>query len=214
MRLKKHFILILAFAGASCVSTKVASIKDPSYRTASFGRFLVVGNYEKMESANKVETVFAADLRSAGVYAIENFKLLPPLRSYSDSEKRAAFIAEGLDGYLIVSPAGVNTSTLHFPTTSTTYVNASSDGYGGAYGTATTTTSPSYSEDIVNSVDIKAELFDISNGKLVWRGETNTDINHFFDQGAFKAGFNDIVHSASSNLVDELERNALIRRQK
>ena len=195
---------------ASCVSTNVASFKDPSYRNASFRRFLVIANYQKIEIVQKVESMVVERLKKQRVYAIANSSLLPPIREYSDDEKRKAFIAENLDCYIIVSPSGVNNATLYVPSISSTSANVSAS-RNRASGSSTTVTSMGGPRDVVSSVDTQAELYDFQNGNIVWKGEANTEV-HYNAYGQTFARIDDVLSSFCSNIVDELEKNSLLKR--
>ena len=193
----------------SCVSTNIASFKDPSYRNASFGRFLVIANFKKMETVQKVEDAVVGRFKEWGVYAIANSSLLPPIREYSDDEKRNAFIDEHLDCYIIISPAGVNNATLYVPSISSTNANVSAS-RNKASGSSTTVTSTGGERDVVSSVDTKAELYDFQNGHIVWKAEANTDIK-YNAYGQTFAQVNDVIFSFCSNMVDELNKKSLLK---
>ena len=59
------FTTLLAIYG--CVSTNIASFKDPNYDSQRFGRYLVIGNYEKFEIVQKVENKVVSEMTSNGV---------------------------------------------------------------------------------------------------------------------------------------------------
>jgi hypothetical protein len=198
-----HFVII--FAGVlltSCVSTKIASIKDPSYRNASFKRFLVIANYEKMVDVQKIESMLVKRLNFKGVYAIANSSLLPPIREYTEDEKKNAFITENLDCYLIISQIGENKSTVYIPPTSTTETEVKTSRHKVSE-TTTTVTTPGGEREIVSTIDTKAELYDIQNGNLVWRGEATTSCQ--------PGVIGDIFDSFCSNIVEELQKNYLLK---
>ena len=81
------FLFITSLTIYGCVSTNIASFKDPDYDSQKFGRYLVIGNYEKFEIVQKVEGKVVSELTANGVYAVENSKILPPIREYTDDER-------------------------------------------------------------------------------------------------------------------------------
>jgi len=205
-------LLIISFTSflfISCVSTNIASFKDPSYRNVSFGRFLVIANYKKIETVQKVEGMVVDHLKARGVYSVANSSLLPPIREYSDDEKRNAFIAENLDCYIIISPAGLNNATIYVPSISSTSASVSAS-RNKASGSSTTVTSAGGERDVVSSVDTQAELYDIQNGNIVWKGEASTEIK-YNAYGQTFAGIDDVLRSFCSNIVYELEKNFLLK---
>jgi hypothetical protein len=205
-------VLVLVITLSSCVSTKVSSLKDPDYRNKRFSRVLVIGNFDKIEMTKKMESELVSDLGERGIYAVANSDLLPPLREYTDDEKRNVFISEKLDCYLVLSQAGVNNVIFHVPSTMRTTASVDQSHIGkhktiDARATATSTSG--YSTEVVESIDFKGDLFDITNGKLAWTCEANAALNRTSD-GTSYAGTDDIVSSVSSNIVDELDRSLIL----
>jgi len=201
--------LSLALVLAACVSTNIASFKDPKFRDASFGRILVIANYERFETVQKVESMVVEELQIQGAYAIPNHKLLPPLRTYTDDEKRDAFIGEKLDAYIIVSPVGVNNADLYLPSISSTRAKVSA--YGDRIsGSSTTVTTSGGKRNVVSSVDTQAELYEFQTGNIVWKGEANTEI-HYNAYGQTFAGVDNVLRSFCFNIVDELQKNSLLK---
>jgi hypothetical protein len=204
------FLSITSLTIYGCVSTNIASFKDPDYDSQSFGRYLVIGNYEKFEMVKMVEGKVVAELTSNGVYAVANSKILPPIREYTDDERRNAFIKYKLDAYLIVSPAGVNNATLYVPSISTTNESASASG-NRAHSSSSTVTTPGGEREVLSSVDTKAELYDFQNNHIVWKGQANTNIQYNAYGQTFATADN-ILDSFCSHIVDELAKNDLLKK--
>jgi hypothetical protein len=201
--------LLLVLAG--CVTTKVASLVDPDYKNASFRRVLVIANFANIDAMKKFETFAAHRLKDKGLYAIENHLLLPPLREYTDEEKRRAFVGERLDCYLIISPKGVNTGTIYVPTISSTQVDVNAQ-KNRARGSSTTVTSQGGGRDVVSSVDTQGELFDFQNGRIAWRGDANSQIPYY---GARPMGEpDDVFKSACHEIVDQMIQDGVLAKSK
>ena len=143
-------------------------------------------------------------------YAVANSKILPPIREYTDDERRNAFIKYKLDAYLIVSPAGVNNATLYVPSISTTHERASVSG-NTARASSSTVTTPGGERDVVSSVDTKAELYDFQNNHIVWKGQANTDIK-YNAYGQTFATLDNVLDSFCSHIVDEMAKNDLLKK--
>ncbi len=133
--------------------------------------------------------------------------MLPPIRSYTDSEKIAIFHQNRFDSYLLLSSGGVNRRDFHVPVYSNTNVAVSGDN-SGIYGSGATETSGGYTVRQLSSVDTKAEVFDFNSGSLVCKCEAHTDVG-YTPSGITFATDNSIVSSACSELVAEMCRNNL-----
>jgi len=204
------FLFITSLTIYGCVSTNIASFKDPDYDSQKFGRYLVIGNYEKFEIVQKVEGKVVSELTANGVYAVENSKILPPIREYTDDERWNAFIKYNLDAYLIVSQAGVNNATLYVPSISTTNASASSS-RNRAHASSSTVTTPGGEREVLSSVDTKAELYDFQNNHIVWKGQANTHIQ-YNAYGQTFATMDNVLDSFCSHIVDEMAKNELLKR--
>jgi hypothetical protein len=144
------------------------------------------------------------------VYAVENSKILPPIREYTDDERWNAFIKYNLDAYLIVSQAGVNNATLYVPSISTTNASASSS-RNRAHASSSTVTTPGGEREVLSSVDTKAELYDFQNNHIVWKGQANTHIQ-YNAYGQTFATMDNVLDSFCSHIVDEMAKNELLKR--
>lgn len=198
-------LLVLAVSTAGCVSTKVFSIKDPSYAGKHFHRVLIFGDFSKLEYQQAFEDQMADDLISAKVPARASYQIMPPLREYSDSEKVAIYKQHRFDCYIVISPQEADTRTYHVPT----YTTATASVYGSgnsASGNGNSVTTGGYSEQQISGYNFKLELFDFQNGHLVCRCEATTNVK-YNAYGQTWASMGDVESSACSNLVDELLRN-------
>ena len=205
LRIRFTLSLLLLLSLASCVSTRVSSLKDPTYAGHRFGRILVFGDFSKISAQKEFEDAIVSDLKDKGVYAMQSYQLLPPLRTYTDSERVSIFHQNQFDSYVIVSLTGTNTRDYHVPTYTTGSVAVSGNG-SNAYGSGSSETTGGYDVQQVSSYDLKAELFDFNGGKLVCRCEATTKLTA---GGQTWATEGNIVSSASSNLVDEMAKNDL-----
>jgi len=200
--------LTFLFFSSGCVSSRITSFTDPNYRGVSFSRILVIANFKQAEIIKKIESLVAYEFRKRGIYAIENSSLLPPLREYSRDEKRAVFVKEGLDSYVIVYPAGMSNAMIDVPTVSTTRVGVTTS-RDAVRGKATTITSGGGQREIINSVDTHAQLFDLSNGNIVWKGEATTEIS-YNAYGQTFADVDAVLSSACSEIVDQIIKDHIM----
>jgi len=200
---------IISVCFVNCVSSKIVSFRDPTV-DVSFGRILVIANYDNFEAVQKIETLMVKEFKNRGVYAIANSSLLPPIRQYSNEEKLNVLIKEELDGYIIISPSGVNNATIYVPTISKT--DAKAKVYDNrVYGSSQTQTYEGGARNVVSSIDTKAELYDLDNGQIVWKGETNTSIKYNAYGQSF-ASVDKVLSSFCVKIVDDLLKNSLLYR--
>ncbi len=73
------------------VSSKIVSFKDPAYRDAAFSRILVRADYDKLDEMKKVESELVFLLNKEGMYAVANSTILPPIRNYTEEEKKECY---------------------------------------------------------------------------------------------------------------------------
>jgi hypothetical protein len=192
---------------SSCVSTKVFSLKDPSFTGRHFQRVLIFGDFSKIEYQRAFEDQTANDLLSYHISARSSYQLLPPLRVYSDSEKVAIYKQNGFDCYIIISPQEADTRVYHIPTYTTGNVAVYGNG-SNAYGSGSSETTGGYTEKQISGYNFKLELFDFATGRLVCRCEATTSLQ-YNAYGRTWATMGNVENSACSNLVDELRRNDL-----
>jgi hypothetical protein len=212
----KNFLLaisLVALSGLSgCVSTKVFSLKDPSYAGHHFKRILIFGDFAKIEYTQAFEDQTVNYLTSDQIFARASYQLLPPLRPYSDSEKVTVYRQNGFDCYMIISPQEADTREYHVPTYTTGNV-AIYGNWSNAYGSGSSQTSGGYTEQQISGFNFKAELFDFATGKLVCRCEATTS-PQYNNWGKTWASMGDVESSACYNLVDEMMRNDLFEKTK
>jgi hypothetical protein len=208
-------IILFAFFVTGCVSTKVTSLVDPAYRDSSYGRILVIGNYDKIELTKLSEKHLVKDLTDSGVFAIANSDLLPPLRKYSDSEIAVIYSKYHLDACIIISQTGEKSEGVYLP--GWTNINNSVD-YGSHYGggfsngttvtTSVTSTPGSYQK--TGYIDTRAELRDIKTGALVSRCETNSETTSYPNSIGGNVSNDYLLQSICEKIVAELRKNKLV----
>jgi hypothetical protein len=207
MKRRIVLIVLMAVGLASCVSTKVTSLKDPAYANHLFYKVLVIGDFKSIEVQKEMENRMVKDLADDGIAAIANYQLLPPLRRYTDDERLTAYRDNSIDCYLLIHSTGTTEGTYHVPTYTTANASVTANG-NSAWGSGNSVTSGGYSQSVLTDVGFQADLFDLNNGSPVCRCESNTHVN-YNPNGTTYAGLSDIYGSASSNLADEIKANHL-----
>lgn len=121
------FVLIAILALAACAPTtrtSGASAIDPGWRGPVFAS-LVVEAESGLQERDIIERAAAVRLTAAGVQAALSLGLTPPTRDYSVTERKKAMAASGLQGLLVITPAGKRVVEDYIPATMTP------TGYGG-----------------------------------------------------------------------------------
>ena len=205
--MKRIIAAFLAVTLAGCVSTKVSSLKDPTYYGHHFRHVLVFGNFGKIEYQQKAEWYIVSELRKSRILADPSYLVLPPLRSYSDSEKVAIFRAHDFDCYVIIEKTGSSVWEVHVPTYTTATATASAYGNtASGYGQSTTT--GGYTQNTLSGMDFDLSLFDFINGhKVCYAQATSTSSSNRNAYGIQWAGADSFLESASEDLADEMLKN-------
>jgi hypothetical protein len=198
---------------SACVSTKVFSLKDPTYYNRHFRHVLVVGNFAKIEYQQDAEDCIVRELRESwGVMADASYQILPPLRVYSDSEKIAIFQAHGFDCYAIISGKGEGITEVHVPSYTTSSAAVTANG-NSATGYGSSTTSGGYTNNVLSSADFDLSLFDFENGHKVCYAQSNSSTSA--NQGSMGIQWvseKGLLESSSEHLADEMVKNDLFIR--
>ena len=96
-----YFVLVvLLFIIIACVPTTITSMKDPNYYGRTFKRILVIADFEETNTLKTFELALVDEFKLRGIYAIANHKVLPPIREYSDEERRHVYLQHNIDSYL------------------------------------------------------------------------------------------------------------------
>ncbi|MDP4218851.1 MAG: hypothetical protein Q8896_00280 [Bacteroidota bacterium] len=212
--MKHRFIvclIIFIFASTGCVSTKVSSLKDPTYYGHHLNHILVFGNFQKIEYQQKAEWAVVNELRHSGILADPSYQVLPPLRQYTDSEKVSIFRAHHFDCYAIIEGAGSQVWEVHVPTYTSASANATVYGNSAnAYGSSTTT--GGYTTNTLSGLNLDISLFDFNNGhKIFYAQAESSSSSNRNAYGIQWVGAESFLTSASENLADEMMKNDLFQ---
>jgi hypothetical protein len=199
-------VCIIAFIAGGCASTKISSFTDPSYRSKTFHRIVVVAGISNLEGRKNVESSFVKEFEHRGIYAVEGINIFPPTRTMSTDEMSDALRSNQIDGVLYISVGDAGVSQEYVPPTSTT---TKTKGTVSVYGN-----SASYQERSKTTTDggytiskpwakYEVKLFDAENGQNAWLASASTKGNAY-------ANSNTVVNSFSSKTIDQLKNDGLI----
>jgi hypothetical protein len=156
---------------AGCTaSTKLTNVwSDPTFKTNSLQKLVVVGIAQNPSVRRVFEDGFVASLKGQGVQALASYTLV------GDGQLDSARVREMLrenacDGVFLTRLVDRKTVETYYPPT-TSHVSAPSAYYGGWYGYYSTsyayTMTPGYTvqNEVVN---LETNLYRVSDEKLVW----------------------------------------------
>ena len=131
----KRNILLLGVAAligfGGCASTSMTSFTDPSYRSTSFSRLLVIANLSDLQWRQRLERRLVQEFRENGIFAMEGMNLFPPTRDLTDQEKIDLLIQNQIDSYIVVGVGEIGTQQVYIPQTgSSTKTEGSVSVYG------------------------------------------------------------------------------------
>jgi hypothetical protein len=204
-----NLAILLTLILVGCASTRMTSFKDPAYRYTTFQRVLIVVNTSNLERMLYFETQMVNEFSKAGFYGIEGYKLFPPTRNLSPTEKVELLKRENIDSYLSISVGETGVERIYIPPTGTTTSTTGSVTVAGNNAT--------YSEKSVTEIqggytlskpwaEFETKLIDVSNGNTAWLATSFTGGNAFAD-------FNTVINSFCEETLNKLKHDNLIKIQ-
>jgi hypothetical protein len=171
----------------------VSAFKDTDYENAVYQRLLVVVNSIDLEKRFYFETQMSTVFGDTGIFAEEGYKLFPPTRVLSDTEKIELLKRDSIDGYISIDVGESGVAQMYIPPTRT----RTSDGR-----TTKTVTTGGY---VISKPwsEFYAKLIDASTGRTVWTSSAFTGGNAF-------ANSHTIINSFCDKILSQLVADHLI----
>ncbi|OGU12056.1 MAG: hypothetical protein A2X61_02830 [Ignavibacteria bacterium GWB2_35_12] len=198
-----YFVIAILLFVSGCLPTNVTSLKDPSYNNIIFRRILVIADFQKIEEMKEFESEMANEFKENGTFAVENHRVLPPIREYTYDEKVAVYKKYNLDGYILISPQGFQTATVYVPDVEKKKTTTTKDSNTISRET-TTAVYPGGEMRVPTQFDAQIKFVDLMNGKVVWQSETETKLNK-------DSRMSEIFSSVCSNVVKQLKVDGVIK---
>jgi hypothetical protein len=179
---------------SGCASTELTYVyKSGDYAPASFKKMAVIGIFPNTHARVEIENAVVESLKAKGIHAITTWSIFPMAHD-TELIKQAGFTGEkrkeiirqkvtenNIDAVLVITLFDSRKETRYVPGTSTAVgigVGAPVYGYPYAayFGYAWEVTSqPGYYED-ASTYFLESNLYDIASEKLLWTGQTRTDM--------------------------------------
>jgi hypothetical protein len=178
--------LLLAALTTSCAGPGTSlqnSWVDPAASQNKIAKVLIIGVAEKEGVRRQFEDSFAKRLGTAKVGAMSSYPMLSDPAAISD-ESVGPIVKEGGYSHILVTRlVDREKVTTYVPPTSTVYVGGYPGyypsyygGWGSYYGASYSSMStPGYTYD-TEYVVLETNIYDISSGKLVWSGITQSEL--------------------------------------
>ena len=203
------FIGVAAFIGfTGCAWTSMTSFTDPSYRSTSFARILVVANVSNLQSRQRIESRLVQEFRDEGVFAMEGTNLFPPTRTLSDEQKVQLLRDNHIDSYIVIDVGETGTQQVYIPQTgSSTNTKGNVSVYGNTATYQEKSTTTTYGGYTVSKpwANFNAKLFDVATGQTAWVASAFTGGNAY-------AGVNTVVNSFCGKTVEQLTKDGVIKK--
>lgn len=198
-----YFCIAILFLGTGCIPTNVISLKDPSYNNRTFKRILVIANFQKIEDMKEIEKQLAYELNWKGIFAVENYRLLPPIREYTNEEKNNIYNKYNFDSYILISPQGIQTTTVYVPDVEKKNYKVTKDS--NSVRRETTKTIYQGGEFVIpTQYNTQIKFVDMTNGNVVWQSDTETKINK-------GTRISEISSSIGRNVTIQLQADGVIK---
>jgi hypothetical protein len=150
---------------------------DPSFTGGPMHRVAVVAVGVNPANRRLTEDVFSDRLRALGVHGAPGWAVVPDAARDAPEPFTQALRASGAEGVLIIRLLGVDTRTQVNTMMVTTTVPVGGPMWGSGWGTTgvwATTTVPVTSVSQYNLVMVETSFYEVSTGRLIWSGITQT----------------------------------------
>jgi hypothetical protein len=200
--------IVAALLVTSCASTHSTSFQDPDFRGKPFRRLVVLSGPAPLTQRASIETRMVYVLRKYEIYAVGGLQVFPPTRTLSPEEMARTLQEGGFDGVLIVSETNSGVQQTYVPpsgpSTSTTTGTITSNGYGAASYSGTTTTYTPQGHTVNRPwADFDARLVDVASGKTAWIANSRTGGNGY-------ATFETVLGSYCESTADDLVSQGVV----
>jgi hypothetical protein len=193
--MKKILLLfIAAFASAafifnSCSTpASITSWKNPEV-TSQISKIMVMGLADKMTYVKPAEEILSGYFAQRNLPALMALNYLDPFTQYTMEQIQAKLDPLGVDGILLLSSKGQQTSLNVDPG----FYGGYRVGWGGAWGSSISTST---------TYTVRATLYDSKSGKMMWSGDIQ-----FTDPNDTASGMTDMAQAIFNDWV----KNGLLK---
>jgi hypothetical protein len=164
----KFSLMAMAATGmlalSSCTTVNLTSWKDPG-SNAQINKLVVMALFDKLEYAKPFEETTASYWTTKGLKCVKSLDFMAPGQQFTSEELKEKVAQQGADAIVIFTPKSADKSVNYTPPTYTGYYRG---WYGGLY-----SVSPGYYSEST-TYHVQANLYTISDDKLIWTGDLST----------------------------------------
>lgn len=202
--MKNFLVLFWLFLGvfiSGCTTTKISSIKDFE-STSKYDNLLVLFFEPDIGRKKVVEDGVTAALVAAGVNAKQGYRVLPPIKKYSNEEFVDAIVNAGSNAILSIKNTENSSETLNVQST----INETAmDSRGNLY---------TYSAPIIKSYKSSAngfrvELLDMRSQKIVWLADSRSHTISPAKWALFTDFYESSVKSFAEKMIEKMRQDGV-----
>ncbi len=101
--MKNVVLFVLTVLCVSCTKTSVVSVKQSPQMRPTFHSIVVSAPYDNLEMKSKIENLCMQKLSNANVKVYRAIDVLPPLKSYTQSEISETLVSRNIEALVIVA---------------------------------------------------------------------------------------------------------------
>jgi hypothetical protein len=189
-------LLLSTLVLAGCQTTALQSAwYDPTFTGGPMHGITVVAAGLNVANRRLAEDIFSQRLRALGVHAAPGWEVVPDEARSAPEPFTEALRRSGAEGVLVIRVLGVDTrtqvATMMVTTTVPTWGGTMWGPGWGSTSVWATTTVPVTSVSQYNLVMVETSLYEVSTGRLVWSGITQTLNPSDFQRDV--GGFADVI---------------------
>jgi hypothetical protein len=194
----RYAICLLALFLTSCIDSDIESFTDPDYVGVKFTRLLVdlnsIPDSAKLEASKQI----LKRLKDNNYEVMDINQFLPPTRSYSPDDIRAAIANSGYDSILriIVTSDNASRSVAGYVNNSTGYANFTPNGI---YGNSQSVTVPIVAAH--GQTNTTTIVYDAKDLRVAWKANISTKASGT----AFVGNVSSIANSVIGKAIDQLK---------
>ena len=204
----KRFLYVIMAANIfyGCASTKLTSFVDPEIKDKQYNNVLIFFPSSDLDEQMEGEEILQEEFVENGINAERSINIFAPTREYDDYEIIEKLKQNNFDAVLLVEFVDAYTDESYVPQSSTTKTKGEVNVYGNTAKYKENSKTYSYGGYYIKKPRIKfiSKLIDVNEDIVAWIGSSLTKGNAY-------AGFGTLISSLSSNIVEDLIENKLVK---
>lgn len=202
-------LILIVLTCSACVKTKLTSYTDPSARAGyKIARIIVSAPDMPLAERQQVETKFAEQFNTQGIFVLRGIDAFPPTRQLTTEQIAQVVVDSRVDSILTITGYLKSTDSTYVPPTYHAGTTTSTVNFYGNYAYVTSNTTPGYT---TGGYSIKKpvysytlHLWEASSGRVIWTAEADA-------RGSVNADAETFGHSTAATTITKLKDDGIIR---